>query len=147
MDKEMLPERAIGDTYEPNMLPDHRSNYFNHDKAKLVQRDYKDTDGSLIALHELYGKLTEGTLILVVVSLVTYVIKEEGRKNKKIYHALVEKLKILDHGEAKPWNPPIPVMPERRPFYTPSPKKRVRNEVADVAFDNFGSSPSKKQRK
>ncbi|KAJ7495774.1 hypothetical protein B0H11DRAFT_2190345 [Mycena galericulata] len=113
-------------------------------RTKLVQRDYKDTDGSLIAPHELYGKLTNGTLILVMVSLVTYVIKEDGGKNKKIYHALVEKLKILDHGEAKPWSPPIPAMPERRPFYTPSPKKRV---VANAAFDNFGSSPSKKQRK
>lgn len=60
-----------------------------HDKAKLVQRDYRDADGSLIAPHELYSKLTEGTLVLVTVSLATYVIinqkNERGEpKDKKV---------------------------------------------------------------
>ncbi|KAJ7739436.1 hypothetical protein DFH07DRAFT_965721 [Mycena maculata] len=81
-DKEMLPEHASGYTYKPTILPDHRGDYFNHNRATLVQHNYKDTDGSLIAPYKPYGKLTDRTLILVMVSLVTYVIKMDGGKNK-----------------------------------------------------------------
>ncbi|KAJ6526542.1 hypothetical protein B0H10DRAFT_296081 [Mycena sp. CBHHK59/15] len=70
-------ERQIGDTYPPDKLPDHQGPYFAHDRAKLVQRDYRDVDGSLIAPHELYEKLTEGTLVLVMISLATYVITDQ----------------------------------------------------------------------
>lgn len=73
-------ERRVGDTYPPKKLPDHRGEYFNHSKARLVQRDFKDIDGTLIAPHELYEKLTEGTLILVQVSLVTYIIADDKKK-------------------------------------------------------------------
>ncbi|KAJ7492128.1 hypothetical protein FB451DRAFT_1551547 [Mycena latifolia] len=63
----------IGDTYDPNMLPDHRGPYFNHKISKLVQRNYQDLDGSLIAPHELYVKLTEGTLFSAQITLHTYI--------------------------------------------------------------------------
>jgi hypothetical protein len=72
-------ERKIGDKYPPSKLSDHRGLYFAHDKAELVQRDYTDKDGKLIAPEELYATLTEGTLVLVVrvVSLATYVIRDQ----------------------------------------------------------------------
>ncbi|KAJ7448419.1 hypothetical protein FB451DRAFT_1243090 [Mycena latifolia] len=150
-------ERQVGDTYPPNRLPDHKGPYFAHDKAKLVQRDYRDVDGSLIAPHELYEKLTEGTLVLVMVSLVTYVItgqtneKGEPMTNKKIYHILVERLKILDHGDGQPWSPAVPALPEGRHFSAGTPsRKRPRDNATDIAFDNFGSkatpSPPKRTR-
>ncbi|KAJ7239736.1 hypothetical protein C8J57DRAFT_1528079 [Mycena rebaudengoi] len=47
-----LTERRIGDTYDPNLLPDHRGPYFNHKDAKLIQRDIRDHDDTLIAPHE-----------------------------------------------------------------------------------------------
>ncbi|KAJ7704122.1 hypothetical protein B0H17DRAFT_1127126 [Mycena rosella] len=129
--------------------------YFVHDKAQLVQRDYRDSDGSLIAPHELYNKLTEGTLIFVTVLLATYIITDQKAENgaprpdKKIYHILVDQLKILDHGDGEPWNPPVPAMPERR-YCSPATPKRARDEAADAAFNNFGSraspSPAKKSK-
>ncbi|KAJ6606903.1 hypothetical protein B0H10DRAFT_2439874 [Mycena sp. CBHHK59/15] len=139
-------ERQIGDTYPPDKLPDHQGPYFAHDRAKLVQRDYRDVDGSLIAPHELYEKLTEGTLVLVMISLATYVItdqktaKGDPMADKKIYHVLVDRLKILDRGDGQAWAPAIPTMPERRYFSSGSPaKKRARDSAADAAFENFGS--------
>ncbi|KAJ7937648.1 hypothetical protein B0H13DRAFT_2302474 [Mycena leptocephala] len=39
--------------------------------------DYRDTDGKLIAPAELYHKLVEGPLIIVMVSLATYIIKDQ----------------------------------------------------------------------
>ncbi|KAJ6524128.1 hypothetical protein DFH09DRAFT_1372265 [Mycena vulgaris] len=131
--------------------------YFAHDRAKPVQRDYRDVDGSLIAPHELYEKLTAGTLVFVMISLATYVItdhkmtKGDPIPDKKIYHVLVDRLKILDRGDGQPWAPAIPTIPERRYFFPGSPaKKRARDSAADAAFDNFGSrvasSPSKKSK-
>ncbi|KAJ6532526.1 hypothetical protein B0H19DRAFT_1272788 [Mycena capillaripes] len=133
-------ERQIGDKYPPDSLQDHRGPYFAHEKAQLIQRDYRDSDGSLIAPHELYGKLVEGTLVLVKVSLVTYIITGQTTENgapkpdRKVYHILVDQLKILDHGDGEPWNPPIPSLPERR-YYSPMTSKRPND-----AFNNFGSS-------
>ncbi|KAF8144137.1 hypothetical protein K438DRAFT_1993114 [Mycena galopus ATCC 62051] len=152
MEAPQVAERKVGDHYPPDHLPDHRGPYFAHDKAKLVQRDYKDVDGTLIALHELYSKLTEGTLVLLTVSLATYVIKSEkgeSKPDRKVYHVLVDRLKILDHGDGAAWDPRVPALPERR--YSPATPKRGRDDAADAAFDSFGSksspSPAKKQRR
>ncbi|KAJ6615716.1 hypothetical protein B0H10DRAFT_2435314 [Mycena sp. CBHHK59/15] len=139
MEATEVTERKVGDHYPPDDLPDHRGPYFAHDKAKLVQRDYKDVDGNLIAPHELYSKLTEGTLVLVTVSLVTYVItnqkseKGEAKADRKVYHVLVDRLKILDHGDGEAWNPPIPALPERR-YYSPATPKRGRDVAAEMAL-------------
>ncbi|KAJ7893857.1 hypothetical protein B0H14DRAFT_3427157 [Mycena olivaceomarginata] len=95
----MIPERQVGDNYPPDCLPDHRGPYFAHEKAQLIQRDYRDLDGSLIAPHELYEKLVKGTLVLVTVSLVTYIITGQSTENgapkpdRKVYHMLVDQLK------------------------------------------------------
>ncbi|KAJ7884393.1 hypothetical protein B0H14DRAFT_2564444 [Mycena olivaceomarginata] len=50
-------EHKIGDKYLPSKLSDHRGPYFAHDKAELVQWDYTDKDGKLIAPEELYATL------------------------------------------------------------------------------------------
>ncbi|KAJ7488489.1 hypothetical protein B0H11DRAFT_1077136 [Mycena galericulata] len=71
MEATQVAERKVVDRYPPDQLPDHQGPYFAHERAKLVQWDYKDVDGTLIAPHELYSKLTEGTLVLLTVSLVT----------------------------------------------------------------------------
>ncbi|KAJ6525245.1 hypothetical protein DFH09DRAFT_1095718 [Mycena vulgaris] len=61
-------------------------------------------------------------------------------RDKKMYHVLVDRLKILDRGDGQPWAPAIPTIPERRYFSPGSPaKKRGRDSAADAAFDNFGS--------
>lgn len=166
-------ERQIGDTYPPEKLPDHQGPYFAHDKTKLVQRDYRDVDSSLIAPYELYEKLTEGTLVLVMLSFVTYVIKDQKNERgeplpdkkvsgrllnlqlltrvRQVYHVLAERLKILDRGDGPAWNPAVPVVPERRYFSAGTPsRKRARDSAADAAFDSFGSkatpSPPKRTR-
>ncbi|KAJ7708476.1 hypothetical protein B0H14DRAFT_3642863 [Mycena olivaceomarginata] len=92
------------------------------------------------------------TLVLVTVSLVTYIITGQSTGNgapkpdRKVYHMIVDQLKILDHRDGKPWNPPIPSLPDRR--YSPMTPKRPRDAAADAAFNSFGtrSSPSPPKR-
>lgn len=84
-----LTERKVGDTYPPNMLPEVQGPFWALEKAVLSQRDYKDVDGSLIPPHKVNTKLVEGTLVLVQVSLVTYVMVDQMEKgepapNKKV---------------------------------------------------------------
>jgi hypothetical protein len=59
------------------MLPEVQGPFYALDKARLFQRDYRDVDNSLIAPWELTTKLIEGTLVLVMVSFVTYVITDQ----------------------------------------------------------------------
>jgi hypothetical protein len=67
-------ERKVGDKYPTSDLPDHAGRFFNHQSAELTQRPYFNIDGSLIAPSELYSTLTEGTLVLVNLTAVTYVM-------------------------------------------------------------------------
>ncbi|KAJ6485267.1 hypothetical protein DFH09DRAFT_1339789 [Mycena vulgaris] len=142
-------DRKIGDTYAPDMLPDHRGPYFAHEAAKLIQRDFRDENDNLIAPHELYSKLTEGTLFGAQISFETFVF-HESNFSSKIYHIYVERLHIIDKGDGKAWSPPIPSLPSAT---TPStPKKRTRDLEADNAVDNAFNSfksispPKKKSR-
>ncbi|KAJ7853116.1 hypothetical protein B0H13DRAFT_2359183 [Mycena leptocephala] len=153
-------ERKVGDTYPPSKLPEVQGPFWALDKAVLSQRDCKDVDGSLIPPYEINAKLVESTLVLVQVSLVTYVMvdqktdKGEPAPNKKVYHILVDKLRILDRADGEASIPPVPTLPERR-YNSPatSPQKRGRDEAANAAFENFGaklssptSSPTKRRR-
>ncbi|KAF7372262.1 ATP-dependent DNA helicase [Mycena venus] len=135
--------RKVGDTYSPDMLPDHKGPYFSHEKSRLVQRQIKDENGNLIAPHELYVKLTEGTLFSAQVSLSTYINKDHNPRfmDSKVYHVNVEKLTILDKGDGAPWNPPSPDLPSAAPS---TPSKRARDPAVDSAFDDL--SPSKRAR-
>ncbi|KAJ7099916.1 hypothetical protein B0H15DRAFT_796657 [Mycena belliarum] len=140
-----IDDRKIGDTYHPDMLPDHRGPYFDHKDSKLVQRDYIDHDRRLIAPHELYAKLTEGTLFSAQISLHTFIFG--GRIPNKIYHIYVEQLQIHDPGYGEIWKPSIPSIPSSTS--TPaSPQKRFKmekDEEVNKASDAFNSmSPSKK---
>ncbi|KAJ7776562.1 hypothetical protein DFH07DRAFT_798577 [Mycena maculata] len=143
-------ERKVGDAYDPDCLPDHRGPYFAHQKSKLIQRDYKDVDGDLIAPQEVYGKLTEGTLFSAQITLHTYIWDgNPGFPRNKIYHIYVERLKILDKGYSQAWNPSIPVLPSPSAPSTPQKRGRAeRDDNADSAFDTFNSvSPTKRSRK
>ncbi|KAJ7336979.1 hypothetical protein DFH08DRAFT_813275 [Mycena albidolilacea] len=97
--------------------------------------------GNLIAPHELYGNLTEGTLFAAQVSLSTYINKDHNPwfMDSKVYHVNVEKLTILDKGDGSPWNPPSPGLPSATPS---TPSKQACDPTVDSAFD--GLSPSQK---
>ncbi|KAJ7101112.1 hypothetical protein C8R44DRAFT_988393 [Mycena epipterygia] len=126
-------ERKVGDTYPPSILSDHRGPCFAHDKAVVTQCDYADAEGNLIAPAELYSTLVEGTLVLVTVYFATYIMKDqkndrgEPQPDRKVYHLIVDKLKVLDRGDAG-----------------------ARDNAIDAAFNNFGKvlpSPSKRQKR
>ncbi|KAJ7493972.1 hypothetical protein FB451DRAFT_1164836 [Mycena latifolia] len=91
------------------------------------------------------NKLIEGTLVIVMVSLATYVIKDQG-----VPQFLTKRLRILDRGDGEAWDPAVPTIPEHQ-FYSPmnSPQRRGRDDAADTASNNFGfkSSPSPTKKK
>ncbi|KAJ7053049.1 hypothetical protein C8F01DRAFT_1261228 [Mycena amicta] len=141
-------ERRIGDMYPPRLLDEYQGPLLQLKEAKLVQRDLRDQDGSLIAPTEVHEKLAEGTLVLATVTMVTFVFTCDGTKRARIrslvYHMQVEHLKILDHGDGPPftYHPPALLNPPR-----PSPAKRGHNSAADSAFEITPKSPKKKGRR
>ncbi|KAJ7200363.1 hypothetical protein GGX14DRAFT_660279 [Mycena pura] len=148
-----VSDRKVGDTYSPNLLPDHRGPYFAHKAAKLVQREYMDEDGHLISPDELYLKLTEGTLFTATITFETFIIKEKQNParwlDKKIYHIYVSKLKILDRGIDTAWTPAIPSLPAvntARPSTPVSATKRAHDSSVDDVFASISPSPAKKPR-
>ncbi|KAJ7894606.1 hypothetical protein B0H14DRAFT_3426639 [Mycena olivaceomarginata] len=40
----------------------------------------------------------------------------EPQTDRKVYHLIVDKLKVLDRGDAELWDPDVPTMPERRAY-------------------------------
>ncbi|KAJ7112152.1 hypothetical protein C8R44DRAFT_985147 [Mycena epipterygia] len=151
MEGSQVTERKVGDTYPPSKLPEVQGPFYALDKAQLVQRDYRDVDNSLIGPHELTAKLTEGTLVLVMLSFATYVITDQKFEILQIYHVQVDKLRILDHGNGERWILPPPTMPERRFSPSTPSRRRARDDAADAAFDSFGTksspSPAKKPKR
>ncbi|KAJ6449760.1 hypothetical protein C8R45DRAFT_1114479 [Mycena sanguinolenta] len=76
-----MTERKIRDLYDPTLLPEVQGSSFKLQSSRLVQRDFKDIDSTLLSPLDLNAKLTEGTLVLVMLKLVTYVMKNQ--KNEK----------------------------------------------------------------
>ncbi|KAJ6564538.1 hypothetical protein B0H19DRAFT_1286043 [Mycena capillaripes] len=118
------------------------------EKSKLVHREYRDMEGNLISPADLNSKLTEGTLVLVMLKFATNIMKDH---NKKVYYILIDKLRILDHGDSEPFvaSKSAPVAPDDRSPMTPT--KRAHDDAADSAFDSFASnatpSPPKRTKR
>ncbi|KAJ6618411.1 hypothetical protein B0H10DRAFT_2217715 [Mycena sp. CBHHK59/15] len=111
-------------------------------RAVLV-RDHRDEDEKLIAPHELYSQLTEGTLFCARIRFETFIFK--GDRASKVYHIYVKRLQVLDKGSGNVWSPPVPSLLAASAPSTP--RKRTREEPEADAFDSFkGISPKKKTR-
>ena len=75
----------VGALYDPDLLPDHKGDFFKHVHAKLVQRDIRDCKGDLIPPWEMYSKLRQCTMVLVRATLYCWVIRnKEGSGVKKV---------------------------------------------------------------
>lgn len=59
------PKIELGATYDPNLLPDHHGDYFQHPKARLIQQDYHDINKNLIPPWKTYEALTTETILLI----------------------------------------------------------------------------------
>ena len=60
------------------MLPDYRGDLFQHEHAKLVQQDIKDTNDNLVAPWDMREKLRPGTIVVIDTTLVTWHIPAKG---------------------------------------------------------------------
>lgn len=68
----------IGAYYDPDLLPDHRGDLFQHEQAKLVQQDIKDINNNLVAPWDMQEKLRPGTIVVIDSTLVTWHIFAKG---------------------------------------------------------------------
>ena len=55
----------LGATHDPDLLPDHHGEYFQHPKAHLIQQDYHHVNKNLIAPWKTYEVLNTGTILLI----------------------------------------------------------------------------------
>ena len=55
----------LGATYDPDLLPDHHGEYFQHPKAHLIQQDYHHVNKNIIAPWKTYEVLNTGTILLI----------------------------------------------------------------------------------
>ena len=78
----------LGSFYDPDLLPDHRGDYFKHVHAKLVQLDIRDENDTLIPPWDMYDNLRPGTVVLIDASLVCWHIFAKGRGDKLVSTSL-----------------------------------------------------------
>src|SRR6266550_5872756 len=69
--------------YDPHLLKDYGGPIFVHKRAKLVQRDIKNSTGNLIPPYEEYESLRTGTVVLMKVTLKVYCVPA-GNKIRKV---------------------------------------------------------------
>ncbi|KAK7032409.1 hypothetical protein VNI00_013157 [Paramarasmius palmivorus] len=83
-------EIALGDLYDPSVLPDYGGSLFQHRRAKVIQPDYRDgRNKKLLHPANWWSDLRPGTLVAVTAEPTVIIVgKERARSSsKKIYHA------------------------------------------------------------
>ncbi|KAG1752430.1 uncharacterized protein EDB91DRAFT_1292765 [Suillus paluster] len=140
-----LPPTTVceGAFYDPQMLPDHRGDYFRLKEYKLQQLNVFDTpenDHKLIPTYETYDKLRPGTLILAVCEAHVFNMMQGGTMTST-FQLSVRAIRILAHSDVAIENRPIPIL------HNPS-TSLSRNDPTVAAFSafNMGASPSKKTK-
>ena len=154
------PKIELGATYNPNLLPDHCGNYFQHPKARLIQQDYRNINKDLIPPWKTYEALTAETIVLIDATVNCWKMKVNEDSYRKvsllkwlafyqiwfvleIYQFSARSLRVIVESDVQPDIPPIPILPapktNQSSSSTPSPSKRSR------AFDDFDVSPNKKK--
>ncbi|KAJ7891180.1 hypothetical protein B0H13DRAFT_1524774, partial [Mycena leptocephala] len=94
----LADEIQLGAFYEPSLLPDFGGDYFNLVKNKLVQHDIRDVHSNLVPPWKIYEALRPGTLVLVLVTLHCFVMKDDSSKEpreRKVYQMNAESIRIL----------------------------------------------------
>jgi hypothetical protein len=76
-------EIKLGGYYSPELLPDHSPHDFNLEHDKLIQHNIIDTDGELIPCWNNATELREGSLVLVIATIHTWNIANQGREGYK----------------------------------------------------------------
>jgi hypothetical protein len=75
--------------YPPERLPEVQGSFYALERVQLREHEYRNSDGNLISPPEIRSVLTPGTLVLVMLKFIVYVIrdqkteKREPKPNKK----------------------------------------------------------------
>ncbi|KAJ7730822.1 hypothetical protein B0H14DRAFT_3517988 [Mycena olivaceomarginata] len=92
-----VDDRKVGDMYPPDLLSDHRGECYAHTKAMMPQRNIRDQDDKLIAPHEIYSQLTEGTLFNAIINFETFAEKAERIEKDAMRVGLVNYYRLNNH--------------------------------------------------
>ena len=90
-----------GAYYDPRLLADYGGPLFNHNQAKLVQRNIIDEDGNLTAPWLEYDKLCTGTVVLMRISLHTYSIPQSYTQKKVLIPFLMTRRPLIPFSSIK----------------------------------------------
>ena len=112
--------------YEPQVLPDHRGDFFQLQNWKLHQQEIYNLDGNLIPPWQWYSALRPGTMVLAMATIHCYnFIGGTGSRKVsslsfllplfshlyKIYQLKATKIKVLASSDAPIEERPIPSLP------------------------------------
>ncbi|KAF8995638.1 hypothetical protein BDQ17DRAFT_1330452 [Cyathus striatus] len=101
IDSEPTPKQATASKaenfYEPSNLPDYQGSYYQLNKAKLVQQDFKDVNGSPIRPWEVHDKLRPGTLVVIDASLIEWIIPDCFNPSllQKTFQLIIKNLQVF----------------------------------------------------
>ncbi|KAJ2912288.1 hypothetical protein MD484_g8125, partial [Candolleomyces efflorescens] len=80
--------RKVGTFYDPALLPDYGGPCFRLKKNKMVQADFRDSDGDLIPPWQYHDDLRPGTIVSIRGTLHCFVMpaKDGQVRDKKVYY-------------------------------------------------------------
>ncbi|RXW16138.1 hypothetical protein EST38_g9717 [Candolleomyces aberdarensis] len=139
--------RKVGTFYDPALLPDYGGPCFRLKKNKLVQADYRDSDGDLIPPWQYHDDLRPGTIVSIKGTLHCYnmAAKDGQRRDKKFYQINAKSLTVLLPSNIPVEFPQVPEVPEWASGFVGSTSGATSStlttvpakDVAAAAFNRF----------
>ncbi|KAJ3845864.1 hypothetical protein EV368DRAFT_89981 [Lentinula lateritia] len=125
-----------GALYGHRLMPDFGRPLFTLKKAKPVQPDWRDVDGTLIVAWKNFSLMHPGTLIVTNISIWVHVLIAKNPKlpKCKVYQAIINSLKVVAKSEI-PVATPVATLMGSKGSLGPHP-----TSAALKAFDGIGSS-------
>ncbi|KAJ4489697.1 hypothetical protein C8J55DRAFT_557589 [Lentinula edodes] len=132
----LASEIYCGALYDHRLMPDFGGPLFALKKAKPVQPDWRDVDGSLIVPWKNFSLLRPGTLVVANISIRVHVLIAKNPKlpKRKVYQAIINSLKVVAKSDVPVATPVAALMGTEGSL---SPR---RTSAALKAFDAIGSS-------
>ncbi|KAL0578276.1 hypothetical protein V5O48_003720 [Marasmius crinis-equi] len=89
----------VGAKYSPWVIPGYGGPRFQQRLARAIQPDWRDAQGQLIPLWDVWTVLRPGTVIMANVVINVYIMTGGKGKRRKVYQAAIQSLRVLGRSD------------------------------------------------
>ncbi|KAK7037733.1 hypothetical protein VNI00_010694 [Paramarasmius palmivorus] len=92
----------LGARYDRRVFRDYGGKIFAQRVARVIQQDFRDSEGSLIGAWGYIEKLRPGTFVLLALAPVVWITRDKNGSTRKTYHFVIRSLRVMGVSDAPP---------------------------------------------